>query len=117
MVGAPFRWYWPPSSRLLPDNLSKSLRQPARSLRFHYTTGPRPAESHGGLKRCEMEYRDALPPLPRSPRVLAVGVDAGEPIWLERWMEEGALPTLSRIIKRGTYGRLRSVGERFYDAV
>jgi predicted AlkP superfamily phosphohydrolase/phosphomutase len=64
-----------------------------------------------------MEYRDALPLVPGSPRVLAVGVDAGEPIWLERWLEEGALPTLSRIIKWGTYGRLQSVGERFYDAV
>jgi len=50
-------------------------------------------------------------------RLLAIGVDAGEPIWLERWMEEGALPTISRIAKEGSYLRLQSIADTFSDAV
>lgn len=50
-------------------------------------------------------------------RILAIGLDAGEPTLLERWMDEGVLPTISRIAKTGSYVRLRSFGGAFNDAV
>lgn len=50
-------------------------------------------------------------------RILAIGVDAGEPVWIERWMEEGVLPTISKIAETGCFGRLRSVADAFSDAV
>lgn len=52
-----------------------------------------------------------------STRILAIGIDAGEPTRLERWMEEGSLPTIRKTAERGTYIRLRSVADTFCDAV
>lgn len=63
-----------------------------------------------------MQYKAASSSLPGSVRVLAIGFDAGEPVWLERWMEEGALPTISGIVEKGTYARLQSTAG-FSDSV
>jgi predicted AlkP superfamily phosphohydrolase/phosphomutase len=42
--------------------------------------------------------------LSRRPLVV-LGIDAGDPDFLTRWAREGHLPTLSRIMERGTWGR------------
>lgn len=41
-------------------------------------------------------------------KVVAIGLDAADPVLLERWMQEGHLPNLSRICAEGAYGRLRT---------
>lgn len=38
--------------------------------------------------------------------VIAIGLDAAEPVLVERWMDAGMLPTLSRLRDRGVYRRL-----------
>jgi hypothetical protein len=38
-----------------------------------------------------------------------IGVDAGEPALVERWMDEGRLPTMARLRAAGTYSRLKSI--------
>ena len=38
--------------------------------------------------------------------VLAIGLDATDPLLLERWMEQGHLPNLARLRQQGAYGRL-----------
>jgi predicted AlkP superfamily phosphohydrolase/phosphomutase len=38
--------------------------------------------------------------------VIAIGLDAADPILVERWMSEGRLPVLSRLRQSGTYARL-----------
>lgn len=40
-----------------------------------------------------------------------IALDAAEPSLVERWMEEGHLPNLSRLRDEGSYGRLRSSAE------
>jgi predicted AlkP superfamily phosphohydrolase/phosphomutase len=44
-------------------------------------------------------------------RLLMVALDAAEPSLVERWMQEGHLPNLSRLRDEGGYGRLRSSAE------
>ena len=41
-------------------------------------------------------------------RVLAIGLDAAEPRLIERWTDDGTLPTLRRLRAEGRYGRLTS---------
>ncbi len=41
--------------------------------------------------------------------VIAIGLDAADPIVLEQWMAQGHLPNLSRLRQTGAYGRLTSV--------
>ncbi|MBE9182205.1 alkaline phosphatase family protein [Oculatella sp. LEGE 06141] len=41
--------------------------------------------------------------------VVAIGLDAADPILLEQWMEQGHLKTLNRLRQQGAYGRLSSV--------
>jgi predicted AlkP superfamily phosphohydrolase/phosphomutase len=40
--------------------------------------------------------------------VIAIGLDAAEPTLVERWMEEGHLPTLAHLRRQGDYQRLRN---------
>lgn len=47
----------------------------------------------------------------RRRRVIALGLDAADPVLLERWMDEGRLPNLARLRSEGAYGRLRSTVE------
>ncbi|ACK68712.1 type I phosphodiesterase/nucleotide pyrophosphatase [Gloeothece citriformis PCC 7424] len=44
--------------------------------------------------------------------VIAIGLDAGEPSLIEKWMSQGYLPNLSRWREKGIYGRL----ENFRDS-
>ncbi len=44
----------------------------------------------------------------RNRRVLLIGLDAGDPLLVERWTEEGVLPNLARLKAAGAYGRLQS---------
>jgi len=37
--------------------------------------------------------------------LVILGIDAGDPDFLERWVREGHLPTLARIMDRGSWGR------------
>jgi predicted AlkP superfamily phosphohydrolase/phosphomutase len=41
--------------------------------------------------------------------VVAIGIDAGDPILIERLSQEGHLPTLSRLRRSGAYGRLENL--------
>lgn len=41
-------------------------------------------------------------------KVVAIGLDAADPVLLERWMNAGKLPNLSRIRAQGAYGQLRT---------
>jgi len=49
-------------------------------------------------------------PLRKSPRhpVIALGLDAADPVLIEKWMAEGRLPNLARLRAGGAYGRLHS---------
>jgi predicted AlkP superfamily phosphohydrolase/phosphomutase len=38
--------------------------------------------------------------------VIVIGLDAADPVLLERWMDGGHLPTLARLREEGAYGRL-----------
>ena len=40
------------------------------------------------------------------PPLIAIGLDAADPVLLERWMDAGLLPTLAKIRAAGTYTRL-----------
>ena len=40
--------------------------------------------------------------------VLVIGVDAGEPTLIERWMDQGLLPTMARLRASGIYTRLKT---------
>jgi predicted AlkP superfamily phosphohydrolase/phosphomutase len=45
----------------------------------------------------------------QSKRVLVVGLDGATLDLVEPWQEEGFLPNLSKLMKKGSYGKLRSV--------
>lgn len=45
-------------------------------------------------------------------RVLVIGMDALTPTLVEKWVDEGRLPTLGRFLDEGAWGRLRSVPNR-----
>jgi predicted AlkP superfamily phosphohydrolase/phosphomutase len=47
----------------------------------------------------------------KSPKVLAIGLDAAEPSLIEKWIDEGILKNLSALRSRGSYGRLNSSAE------
>ena len=47
----------------------------------------------------------------RSNRVLMIALDAAEPRLIERWTDDGSLPTLKRLREAGAYGRLASSAE------
>ncbi|MEJ2153335.1 MAG: alkaline phosphatase family protein, partial [Gemmatimonadota bacterium] len=40
-----------------------------------------------------------------APPLVILGLDVGDPKWLERWVSEGYLPTLASIIERGVSAR------------
>ncbi len=42
-------------------------------------------------------------------KLLIIGFDGASPNLLERWVEEGKLPTIARLMEEGAYGSLRSV--------
>jgi predicted AlkP superfamily phosphohydrolase/phosphomutase len=44
----------------------------------------------------------------KNPPVIAVGLDAADPVQLERWMAEGKLKNLKSICDDGVYGRLKT---------
>jgi len=46
------------------------------------------------------------------PRVIAIGLDATDPLVLEQWIDEGRLPNLARFRARGAFGWLENV--RYY---
>ena len=48
------------------------------------------------------------------PPLIAIGLDAGDPVLVQRWMEAGHLPTLSRLRQQGSYGKIN--GLRHYKA-
>jgi predicted AlkP superfamily phosphohydrolase/phosphomutase len=41
--------------------------------------------------------------------VIAIGLDAADPVLLERWLDAGFLPHLARLRKEGAYGRLSAL--------
>ena len=49
-----------------------------------------------------------------SAKVIAIGMDAGDPVLLERWMDAGLLPGLAGLRSQGAWGRL--VGGDYYRA-
>lgn len=46
--------------------------------------------------------------------VIAIGLDAADPVLLERWMSQGYLQNLKRLRERGAYGRLTN--QEYYKA-
>jgi predicted AlkP superfamily phosphohydrolase/phosphomutase len=42
---------------------------------------------------------------PRTPPLIILGLDAGDPNFIQRWAEEGYLPTISKVMKRGCWAR------------
>jgi predicted AlkP superfamily phosphohydrolase/phosphomutase len=42
--------------------------------------------------------------------VMVIGLDAAEPTLIERWMDQGLLPTMARLRANGTYTRLKTPG-------
>ncbi|NES45376.1 MAG: nucleotide pyrophosphatase, partial [Moorea sp. SIO2C4] len=40
--------------------------------------------------------------------VIAIGLDAADPLLLENWMSQGHLKTLNKIRQQGIYGRLNN---------
>ncbi|QBD82024.1 hypothetical protein EPA93_41020 [Ktedonosporobacter rubrisoli] len=42
-------------------------------------------------------------------KVLVIGLDGATPELVDRWVEEGKLPNLKRIMQNGVYGKLKSV--------
>jgi predicted AlkP superfamily phosphohydrolase/phosphomutase len=46
--------------------------------------------------------------------VIAIGLDAADPVLLENWMSQGYLKNLSRLRQQGTYGRLSNI--EYYKA-
>ncbi len=47
-----------------------------------------------------------------SAKVIAIGMDAGDPVLLERWMDAGLLPGLASVRGEGAWGRLAG-GDRY----
>lgn len=43
--------------------------------------------------------------------VIAIGLDAGDPVLIEKWMSEGHLKTFKKIRESGTYGRLNNTAK------
>jgi predicted AlkP superfamily phosphohydrolase/phosphomutase len=43
-----------------------------------------------------------------APPVIAIGLDAADPLLIERWMNEGHLPALARLRETGTYSRIKN---------
>jgi predicted AlkP superfamily phosphohydrolase/phosphomutase len=52
--------------------------------------------------------RSYYPAMQTGARVLMLGLDAADPLLIERWTEDGTLPHLARLKQAGTYGRLES---------
>ncbi|HUO83869.1 MAG TPA: alkaline phosphatase family protein [Thermoanaerobaculia bacterium] len=44
-------------------------------------------------------------------RVVAIGIDAGEPSLFQRWIREGELPAMQSLLERGSWHRVRSGAE------
>ncbi|MBS3096735.1 alkaline phosphatase family protein [Candidatus Woesearchaeota archaeon] len=44
----------------------------------------------------------------RKARLLIIGLDGGDPELMEKWVNEGKLPTFKKIIENGVFGRLKS---------
>ena len=71
------------------------------------------APGFGGEPACQ-SWRPSRRPT-RAPRkmnrVLMIGLDAAEVTLVQRWMQEGALPNLRRMVDRGAFGQLGSTAE------
>ena len=52
-----------------------------------------------------------------SGRVVAIGLDGAEPTLIERWMDEGHLPTFADMRRRGAWGRLEGTRDFFSGSV
>jgi predicted AlkP superfamily phosphohydrolase/phosphomutase len=52
----------------------------------------------------------------RRPRVLAIGVDGGEPEWVTLWLAEGRLPHLAQVARDGFFARARAPFASLLDA-
>jgi predicted AlkP superfamily phosphohydrolase/phosphomutase len=50
------------------------------------------------------------------PRVFALWLDGAEPTLLEQLMQEGRMPVLARLRRRGAYGRLQTIDHSFVEA-
>ncbi|HKY59660.1 MAG TPA: alkaline phosphatase family protein, partial [Gemmatimonadota bacterium] len=48
--------------------------------------------------------------------IVVLGLDAFDVDWLERWVAEGRLPCLARLLERGAFARLDSTRNLFGDA-
>lgn len=43
--------------------------------------------------------------------IIAIGIDAGEPDLIEKWSQEGKLPTIASLMKTGSYSRIKSFAD------
>jgi len=43
--------------------------------------------------------------------VIAIGLDAADPDLIEKWSQQGHLPTISSLMRHGSWGRLISTTE------
>jgi predicted AlkP superfamily phosphohydrolase/phosphomutase len=41
----------------------------------------------------------------KSTRLVILGIDAGDPDFIERWAQQGYLPTIASMMQRGCWGR------------
>lgn len=48
-------------------------------------------------------------------KIILIGLDAAEPEWIERMMDAGELPALSKLRKQGAYSRVGRVEDRFIE--
>jgi len=55
--------------------------------------------------------------IPASGRLLLLGLDAGEWTLIQRWANEGLLPTFRRLLDEGASGELRSTAAQFVEPV
>ncbi len=47
----------------------------------------------------------------KSKPIIAVGIDVASPEFIEKWIREGHLPTISSLLNRGSWGRIHSVSD------
>jgi GT2 family glycosyltransferase/predicted AlkP superfamily phosphohydrolase/phosphomutase len=73
--------------------------------------GLRPAALRAQRAAASAAPRDPGRDARRGPRIVAIGLEAGEPALLERWCDEGLLPNLRGLRERGCTRLLRSPTE------
>src|SRR5579885_2967189 len=47
----------------------------------------------------------------KSKPIIAVGIDVASPEFIEKWIRESHLPTISSLLNRGSWGRIHSVSD------